>query len=832
MQYPTSLLEYAEFYLQKGLSIIPLRPRDKRPAINSWKEYQTRKAAKEELTFWFGGKSHCNIAIVTGSISAIAVLDADSEEAVAWCEKNLPKTPTVQTMRGRHYYFRFRPGLKNSVKVNGLKLDVRAEGGYVATDPSVHETGVAYQWIAGRGLDDILLAEFPSELLAVKNDKSSTPNEVKPGYDTNYSQAALAAELVKLSAAVEGERNDNLNRSAFSLGSLVAGGVLDKRQVEADLLATAISIGLPEAEARATIKSGLDAGALEPRTAPKRGFEILPVTKIEADETTEASILAAATSLTPDSPPEDIEPIIAAATKNLRPIARQRLYEAIKEATGLPLSAIRQEAASVFKETEAEEPDHLELARKTIEAIEADNVISTEAHIWLWDGKGVWRDVDDRRIKIEIHNVLESSCLDVTQNRVNGVLDVFRTETFRDAHVWNVYEDTINVLNGELTLTPEGWRLCPHERENYRTTQLPVAYDPGADSPRFRQFLEEIFRGDADGPEKARALLEMIGYSLMSHARYERFILLVGNGANGKSVLLAVIRLLVGPVNCAAVQPSQFGNQFQRAHLNHKLANIVSELKEGAELEDDALKAIVSGEPTTVSHKFKDPFVMMPFATCWFGTNHLPHTNDFSDAMFRRALVVPFNRQFKPGVDADPHLKDKLAAELPGILNMALAAYADAMNRGTFTEPASCIEAKHAWRLEADQAAQFAEDAIEWITGERETSKAVFDAYKAWADANGVKRPLNRKNLTQRLERLGARTGKAHGGQRVLYGLRLRDGGVSGTFSQPIAYGKNTYIQNTQEIHTYSKNSKGTGVTPLTPPPSHDDAETVLEVLE
>lgn len=546
----------------------------------------------------------------------------------------------------------------------------------------------------------------------------------------------------------------------------------------------------------------------------------------------EASVMAAVEGLSPESPPEDIEPIIAAATKNLRPIARQRLYEAIKESTGLPLSAIRQEAASVFKEAEDEEPDHLELARKTIEDIGADNVISTEAHIWLWDGKGVWRDVDDRRIKIEIHNVLESSCLDVTQNRVNGVLDVFRTETFRDAHVWNVHEDTINVLNGELTLTPEGWRLCPHERENYRTTQLPVAYDPGADSPRFRQFLEEIFRGDADGPEKARALLEMIGYSLMSHARYERFILLVGNGANGKSVLLAVIRLLVGPANCAAVQPSQFGNQFQRAHLNHKLANIVSELKEGAELEDDALKAIVSGEPTTVSHKFKDPFVMMPFATCWFGTNHLPHTNDFSDAMFRRALVVPFNRQFKPGVDADPHLKDKLAAELPGILNMALAAYADAMNRGTFTEPTSCIEAKHAWRLEADQAAQFAEEVIEWLAGERETSKAVFDAYKAWADANGVKRPLNRKNLTQRLERLGARTGKAHGGQRVLYGLRLRDGGVSGTFSQPIAYGKNTYIQDTQEIHTYSKNSKGREVAPLTPPPSHDDAETVLEVLE
>ncbi|MBI5888928.1 MAG: hypothetical protein HZB82_09535 [Deltaproteobacteria bacterium] len=325
----------------------------------------------------------------------------------------------------------------------------------------------------------------------------------------------------------------------------------------------------------------------------------------------------------------------------------------------------------------------------------------------------------------------------------------------------------------------------------------------------------------------------MIGYTLMSHARYERFILLVGNGANGKSVLLAVIRLLVGAANCAAVQPSQFGNQFQRAHLHHKLANIVSELKEGAELDDDALKSIVSGEPTTVSHKFKEPFDMTPFATCWFGTNHLPHTNDFSDAMFRRAIVVPFNRQFKPGVDADPLLKDKLATELPGILNMALAAYADAVRRGTFTEPASCIEAKHAWRLEADQAAQFAEDAIEWATGERETSKAVFDAYQTWADANGIKRPLNRKNLTQRLERLGAKTGRIHGGTRVLHGFRLRYGDASDTFYQPIAHAENTYIpQRTHTSYASSKYSNGSEVAPLAPPAPPEDIETVLEVLE
>src|SRR5690606_33022260 len=138
------------------------------------------------------------------------------------------------------------------------------------------------------------------------------------------------------------------------------------------------------------------------------------------------------------------------------------------------------------------------------------------------------------------------------------------------------------------------------------------------------------------------------GYSLMAHCNHEKFVILVGSGANGKSVLLVVIEALCGAVNVAGVQPSEFGNRFQRGYLRDKLANIVTEIKQGEVIDDAALKGIVSGEPATVEAKFKDPFTIRPFATCWFGTNHMPHTRDFSDALFRRALVVQFSEAFKP----------------------------------------------------------------------------------------------------------------------------------------------------------------------------------------
>ena len=99
--------------------------------------------------------------------------------------------------------------------------------------------------------------------------------------------------------------------------------------------------------------------------------------------------------------------------------------------------------------------------------------------------------------------------------------------------------------------------------------------------------------------------------------------------------------------------------------------NLVTEIAEGAEIADAQLKAMVSGERTTAEHKLKPPFDFYPICTCWFGTNHMPHTRDFSEGMFRRAIILPFNRTFT-AAEQDKKLKDKLRAELPGILNLGL----------------------------------------------------------------------------------------------------------------------------------------------------------------
>ena len=489
-------------------------------------------------------------------------------------------------------------------------------------------------------------------------------------------------------------------------------------------------------------------------------------------------LLTEAQSLKEDSS-EEVTKLVREAVY-LPPIQKRRVHEAIKNITKIPLRVLEASEKEEQGKNEEDGKDDLQLAQDLAEKIGRDNVLSTQSNIYSW-GNGVWQKMDDRSVKQWVQKYIgdkEVYTDKVAKNTVESVTDLFRTEVFRSEHKFDVGPpECVNTINGELELEGNSgdWILKPHNREHYRTTQIPVVHDSAAIAQRFMKFMGEVFKDDPDAANKITALLEMVGYSLMAHCRHEKFIILVGSGANGKSVLLAVLEALLGCQNVAGVQPSQFDRSFQRAHLHGKLANIVTEIKQGEIIDDASLKGIVSGEPTTVEHKFKDPFVLRPFSTCWFGTNHMPHTRDFSDALFRRALVVEFNQVFKPNLgNCDPQLKDKLMEELPGILNLALTAYAAALTNG-FTMPESCLIARDNWRLEADQVAQFVDDKIVRDSeGHGIGATKLFDIYKVWANENGIQKQLGIKSFRDRLTRLGFGV-KRTSSSRLVTGLTLKE---------------------------------------------------------
>ena len=450
----------------------------------------------------------------------------------------------------------------------------------------------------------------------------------------------------------------------------------------------------------------------------------------------------------------------------LRDPEKEILRKAIAKRAHVSVGSLKQDAKNHAQSGGAF--DHLKTAVEVKHQFGDGNLIHAQGYPWCWNDKGVWSRLDDREIKHKIHVIAADNGL--TANVINSILDMVMTETHISDFVFNADTSTINCQNGELKLVDGKWQLLPHNRDHYHTAMLPAAYDPEATAPRFLQFLDEVFKGDADAADKGAVVLEALGYTLTTDCQLEKFFMLIGSGANGKSVLLRVVAELIGRKYVSAVQPSQFENRFQRGHLQGKLANIITEIAEGAEIADAQLKSLVSGEMTTAEHKHKDPFDFVPYAKHWFGTNHLPHTRDFSDALFRRAKILTFNNKFE-GSSCDVHLADKLRAELPGILNLALAGLQRLLERNTFTECASSIEIAQQWRLEADQAAQFVEDACEIGPSFNSPSRDLFHQYQRWAEDAGIKRTLNHVNFTKRLLRLGFKPGRTNK-VRMIEGIR------------------------------------------------------------
>lgn len=421
-----------------------------------------------------------------------------------------------------------------------------------------------------------------------------------------------------------------------------------------------------------------------------------------------------------------------------------------------------------------EKPTHDALAQKVLGEINPANIIHHKGLFWMWGPKpGVWSPVEDDTVRQKIRETLVEGEA-ARKSEMEGTLHFIRILTHRADDPFDKHRDIINCKNGELhySHTDHCFQLRPHCREHYFTTQVPVPYLSESAAPRFTDFLLEVFAGDEDRLQKAKLVQELMGYSVTCSTKFEKFVLLIGSGANGKSKILDVVEALCGKEHVTGVQPADFGATFQRARLHNKLVNIVTELREGIEIDDAVLKAVTSGELFTVSHKYGPTFEFHPYATCWFGTNHMPRSRDFSDALFRRAIVLEFNNKFE-GENEDPNLKEKLLAELPGIFVMALDAYAEVLRRGWFTKTASNEAAKQAWRTETDQAAQFIEEKCILAPGIETASKDLYDTYKEWSIEAGIHHMLNRKNFTLRLLRHGVKLKKGTRGVRKLVGIAV-----------------------------------------------------------
>jgi hypothetical protein len=261
------MLEAALAYARRGWPVLPCEPRGKRPlgrlVAHGLTEATTDVAMIER---WWRAEPEANIGLRTGVAFDVLDVDKDGWGPLARLVEEhgcLPLGPVVLTPGGGAHYLYQVSGHGNRAKfISGC--DWRGRDGYIVGAGSVHPNGGLYEWAIPP--DEAELVPAPAWLVDRLTRQLAAPAQLGRSVDASaYGRHALEAECGRLALAPEGQRNDTLNAAAFALGQLVAGSVLDVREVVDALLTAAGRCGLSEVEARRTIASGLQSGARSPR---------------------------------------------------------------------------------------------------------------------------------------------------------------------------------------------------------------------------------------------------------------------------------------------------------------------------------------------------------------------------------------------------------------------------------------------------------------------------------------------------------------------------------------------------------------------------------------
>jgi P4 family phage/plasmid primase-like protien len=303
---------------------------------------------------------------------------------------------------------------------------------------------------------------------------------------------------------------------------------------------------------------------------------------------------------------------------------------------------------------------------------------------------GVYRPGGDERVAVEVKHLLAESSISAkwSTHRAKEVAEYIRVDAPK---LWEQPpRDQINVRNGILDVATGS--LEQHTPEFLSSAQLPVLYDPDAECPAWDKFISETFPKDAQ-----QLAYEIPAWLATPDTSIQKAILLLGEGANGKSTYLAAAGAFIGRDNYAALSLQKIeADRFAAARLVGKLANICPDLPSVHLSSTSTFKAITGGDPIACEYKYGSSFDLRPFARLVFSANHPPRSGDASHAFYRRWLVVPFDQSFEPEeqrsrTDLDAELSDW--RELSGVLNRVLVALRGIRRRGGFSESRSTRDA-------------------------------------------------------------------------------------------------------------------------------------------
>lgn len=729
----SALLDFALSYLDLGWAIFPLHspynglcscgrgdchspgkhPRTKQGVLDA-------STDKNRIREWWQEWPEANVGLATGAPSGVWVLDLDTPDAdrgiIAATGEPLPNTVAVITGRGRHLYFKMPPLLNITNRAAIVPgVDVRGTGGYVVAPPSIHPNGTRYQWdaeaaeeatYASPELLDLVLKEPPKKI------EVASPKVSLRGMESrhrSYLEGALKRAAESVQYAGEGQRNATLNREAYSL----AGLGIPWSEIHAALTPAALRAGLSEREIAKTLSSGLKSGSQAPRALPEptaplsRALSVVPPPP--SKETPSGDIpeeLEKEFHLTDTGNAERFLDLHEGRVRYCADKGLWYLWDGVRWQTDRTNEVQRLGKAVCGK------------IREEAEAIEGEDEFSQKRRqaVKQWAQKSESAERRSAMVRLALGDSREIQVL---------------PEQF-DAEAM-----LLNCANGILDLRTS--ELRPHSSSALCTKVVPASFDPKAECPLWEKFIRQIMCDDND---LIRFVQTALGYTLTGSVKEQCLFFMHGDGSNGKSTFIEVIKELMSDYGQKAefktfIEQKNDGPRNDLAGLAGARFVAASESNQQHTLDETFVKEITGGDTVKCRFLHEEYFEYKPQFKIWLASNYKPIIKGTDDGIWRRIKLIPFRAKFEDK-DKDLDLPQKLLAELPGILAWAVRGIERWREKGLGV-PVEVTEATQDYRAEMDLLADFIAAKCKVSKKESVGGRALYKAYKAWCAAEDTK---------------------------------------------------------------------------------------------
>ena len=328
-----------------------------------------------------------------------------------------------------------------------------------------------------------------------------------------------------------------------------------------------------------------------------------------------------------------------------------------------------------------------------------------------------------------------------------------------DAHPW-----LLNCANGTFDLL-EGV-LRPHDRDDLITKCTDIDYSAEAQAPLWTAFLDAITQHD---PTLQTFLKRAAGYSASGSTRERVLFILHGTGSNGKTTLVEMIATALGTyasntyANVLYESRNSGDSRFQNEIAHLKALHFVFASEGGLDkrMAEAEVKRLTGGDQLRGHFLYGESFSFLPYFKLWLATNHKPSIRGTDQAIWDRIRLIPFNARFE-GAAQDNRLRDKLTAELSGILTWIIEGAVEWQLFGLGDSPAVAA-ANAAYRQAEDALGTFLDEVCVQSVDVTVLRSALYKTYVAWCK-EGSDHPMSSKSFATALRERGLKDARYTGG--------------------------------------------------------------------